>query len=136
LQKRPPVSIPLHRPIPDGAPHGKPNSGELDRPEGTKTGASLRFTPDSTLEEYFPSLNFRIGALPYPVHGDSAENLRNSVFPVTRGSLVQLDDLVSIKDMGGCWNNSTEGEIGPELSWPRRGVLRGVFEPGWGKCKI
>jgi hypothetical protein len=30
----------------DGAPHGKLNSGELNRPEGTKTGASLRFIPN------------------------------------------------------------------------------------------
>jgi hypothetical protein len=58
------------------------------------------------------------------------------VFPAMGGGLVQLDGSVSIKSMEGCWNNNTEGEIGPELSWSRRGVLRGVFEPGWGKCKI
>jgi hypothetical protein len=33
---------------------GSPISGELDRPEGDKTGASLRFTPDSTPEKYVP----------------------------------------------------------------------------------
>jgi hypothetical protein len=47
------------------------------------------------------------------------------VFPAMGGGLVQLDGSVSIKSMEGCWNNNTEGEIRTELSWPRRGVLRG-----------
>jgi hypothetical protein len=120
----------------DEAPHGKPNSGELYWSERAKTSANLWFTPDSTPKEYFPSLNFWIGALPYSFHGDSAENLRNSVFPTTHGSLVQLDDSVSIKGMGGCWNNSTEGEIGPELSWLRRAWSSWWRRPVWGKFEI
>jgi hypothetical protein len=56
------------------------------------------------------------------------------VFPATHGSLVQLDDSVSIKNMGGCWNNRTEGEIGPELSWPRRGRSCGGIT-GLGKVR-
>ena len=91
------------------------------------TGAPTWLIPNSTLNNCFPSINFKIGSLPCSVHGDSAENQRNSVFPTTHGSLVQLDGSVSIKSMKGCWNNNTKGEIGPELSWPRQGVLRGVM---------
>jgi hypothetical protein len=36
----------------------EPGSDELDWPEGAKTGANLRFTPNSNPEEYFPSINF------------------------------------------------------------------------------
>ena len=61
-------------------------------------------------------INFKIGGLSCSVHGDSAENQRNSVFPTTHGSLVQLDGSVSIKNTRGWWNNNTEGEIRPELS--------------------
>jgi hypothetical protein len=43
----------------------------------------------------------------------------NNVFQVIHGGLIQLGSLLSIKSMEGCWNNNTEGEIGPELSWPR-----------------
>jgi hypothetical protein len=73
LQRGPPSSIPLQGEVPDGGPHGRLNSGELDLPEGAKTGASLRFTPDSTPEKYFPSLNFWIGALQLSAHGDRGE---------------------------------------------------------------
>jgi hypothetical protein len=47
------------------------------------------------------------------------------------GGLVQLDGSVSIKSMEGCWNNNTEGEIGPELSWPRR-VFFAVYSNRFG----
>jgi hypothetical protein len=41
------------------------------------------------------------------------------VFQVIHGGLIQLGGSVSIKTMEGCWNNNIEGEIGPEMSWPR-----------------
>jgi hypothetical protein len=41
------------------------------------------------------------------------------VFQAIHGGLIQLGGSMSIKSMEGCRNNNTEGEIGPELSWPR-----------------
>jgi hypothetical protein len=41
------------------------------------------------------------------------------VFQAIHGGLIQLGGSMSIKSMEGCWNNNTEGEIGPELSWTR-----------------
>jgi hypothetical protein len=52
------------------------------------------------------------------------------------GGLVQSDGSVSIKSMEGCWNNNTEGEIGPELSWPRVGGSRRRSRPNWGKTAL
>jgi hypothetical protein len=52
------------------------------------------------------------------------------------GGLDQLDGSVSIKSMEGCWNNNTEGEIGPELSWPWRSVLRGGENRTGGSLKL
>ena len=54
LQKNPSRSIPSPRQVLDEAPHGKPKSGELYRPERAKTDSNLWFTPDSTRKEYFP----------------------------------------------------------------------------------
>jgi hypothetical protein len=72
-RKPPSTSISSHDQVHDGAPHGKLNSGELDRPEGTKTDACLQFTPKSTPERHFPSFNFRIGALQPSTHSDSGK---------------------------------------------------------------
>jgi hypothetical protein len=47
LQKDPRSFILSRDGVHDGAPHGRHNSGELDRPEKTETGAQLRIKPDS-----------------------------------------------------------------------------------------
>jgi hypothetical protein len=38
------------------------------------TGAPTWLTPNSTLNNHFPSINFTSGALIRPAHGDSADN--------------------------------------------------------------
>jgi hypothetical protein len=54
LQKGPPVSIPSHGQVLDGVARGEPNSGELDWPGKTKTGAQLQTKPNPWPREYFP----------------------------------------------------------------------------------
>jgi hypothetical protein len=46
----------------------------LHWPGYTMTGAPTWLTPNSTLNNCFPSINFTSGALIRPVHGDSADN--------------------------------------------------------------
>jgi hypothetical protein len=117
VSKKAPGFLFLCRPRSPTTASAEPGSGELDWPEGAKTGANLWFTPNSNPKEYFPSINFWIGALQHSAHGDSGETQRNNVFQAIHGGLIQLGGSVSIKSMEGCWNNNTEGEIGPELSW-------------------
>jgi hypothetical protein len=134
--KRPPQVLFLRRPRSPTTVSAEPGSGELDWPEGPKTGANLRFTPNSNPEEYFPSINFWVGALQHSAHGDSGETQMNNVFQVIHGGLIQLGSLLSIKSMEGCWNNNTEGEIGPELSWPRWGCSCGGENRIGGSMKL
>jgi hypothetical protein len=46
LQRCPPVSILLQGEVPDGAPHGRPSSGELDRPDDAMAGVLKRQEPN------------------------------------------------------------------------------------------
>jgi hypothetical protein len=56
--------------------------------------------------------------------------------PANWGGLVRFNGSVSIKSKQGCWNKETEGEIGPESGWPRRGLAVRSSWVFWGKSQI
>jgi hypothetical protein len=66
----------------DGAPHGKLNFGELDRPEGAKTGAPERRTQTWIYPDRFPQHNFISGQSVCSGHGDREHCGRKKVFLV------------------------------------------------------
>jgi hypothetical protein len=123
LQKNPSGSISLHDEVPDGASNWGQSSGELDWPEGAKTGAPERLTPNWTLPDQFPQLNFMVGNLSSSVHADHGRWGQLHAFLVTSGFPVHLGGLASITDVWECLNKGAEGRSWPELGWPRRGVF-------------
>jgi hypothetical protein len=70
LQKNPSSSFSLHDEVPDGASSRGQNSGELDWPEGAKTGDLERLTLNWTFPDQFPQLNSMVGSLSSSVYVD------------------------------------------------------------------
>jgi hypothetical protein len=81
---------------------------------------SLCLTPNSTLNDHFPSLNCKVRALNHTAHGDSASNRQTEMFSVILQVLTQLDGSGSIKSISEYLNEGTEGMNGPVARWPRR----------------
>jgi hypothetical protein len=71
-------------------------------------GANLKFTPDYTPKEYFPSLNCAYDQLRSSGHGGREHRDLAVVFPAIGGHTVQLDGLASITDVCKCLNKEAE----------------------------
>ena len=73
-----------------------------DRPEIAMTGALEWLTPNLTLNNHYPSTNFKVLAPNLSAHGDNAINEQLEAFPVILRVLAQLAGLRSITSTQGC----------------------------------
>ena len=58
------------------------------------------------------------------------------MFTAIGGEIIQLSGAVSIVVIQECTNNTNNDRIGPDLRWPRRGVLRGGGDQFGGKPEL
>jgi hypothetical protein len=105
-------------------------------PNYTTASPPFWWTSNSTLRDYFPSLNCCIRALHHPSHGDSARNGPTEMFPMIQWILAQLDGSESIKSTQWYWNKESEDMNGPETRWPRRGHTARCSWLFWRKSQI
>jgi hypothetical protein len=96
LHLSPPPFFSLHAEILDGEPHREPSSGELDWPDGAKTGASEWQTPNRTPPSHFPQHNFTKGYLVCSGRSDRGPCGQMHAFPTIGGGLVQSGGSTSI----------------------------------------
>jgi hypothetical protein len=74
----------------------------LYRPRYAMNGAMEWSTPNSTLNNHFPSTNFKVLAPNLSAHSDSAINGQLEAFPVILWVLAQLTGSRSITSTQGC----------------------------------
>jgi multidrug efflux pump subunit AcrB len=74
----------------------------LYRPDNSTTGAPVQLTPNSTPNDHYPSINFKVLAPNLSVHGDGVNRGQSEVFPVIERNLFQLAGLLSIYSTQRC----------------------------------
>ena len=99
LHLSPPPFFSLHAEILDSEPHREPSSGELDWPEGAKTGAPEWQTPNRIPPAHFPQHNFTKGYLVCSGRSDRRPCGQLNAFSAIGGGLVQSDGSTSITGM-------------------------------------
>jgi hypothetical protein len=100
--QRPLPSLFLYNPRSPTVDGGAVAPASQDRPENVMTRIPLWLTPNSTPYVPFPSINYKVLAPNFSVHGDSAINGQTEAFPVILRVLAQLIGSRSIKSTQEC----------------------------------